>query len=89
MGSTRPKRSKEVADSQQNSPVAPTEEKSDTDKCPQCPENEVETEETTAAKENWVRCDACKVWFHWRCVGEAGDLDTIDKWYDHCRKTGA
>lgn len=33
-------------------------------------------------KENWVRCDVCKTWFHWRCAGE-GELDVIDKWYAH------
>lgn len=51
----------------------------DEDKCPAC------TEETTqdwdaADKESWVRCDACKRWFHWRCAGE-GDLETVGKWY--------
>lgn len=33
-----------------------------------------------AGKESWVRCDACKRWFHWRCAGEGGALDLIDKW---------
>jgi len=31
-------------------------------------------------KERWVRCDACKVWYHWRCVGKGEDIDSIDKW---------
>ena len=31
--------------------------------------------------ESWVRCDFCKTWYHWRCVGENGQLDTIDKWF--------
>jgi hypothetical protein len=31
--------------------------------------------------ESWVRCDSCKTWFHWRCVGESGQLEAIDKWF--------
>jgi hypothetical protein len=31
--------------------------------------------------ESWVMCDSCKTWYHWRCVGENGQLDTIDKWF--------
>ncbi|KAH9079132.1 JmjC domain-containing histone demethylation protein 1 [Lactarius deliciosus] len=36
--------------------------------------------------ESWVRCDSCKTWYHWRCVGENGQLDVIDKWFcGQCR----
>lgn len=49
------------------------------DKCPACKEDPQDTL-TAVEKEKWVRCDACKVWFHWRCVGEGGDLDAVDKW---------
>ncbi|KAI0302356.1 hypothetical protein B0F90DRAFT_1714157 [Multifurca ochricompacta] len=36
--------------------------------------------------ESWVRCDSCKTWYHWRCVGENGQLEVIDKWFcDPCR----
>ncbi|KAF9452791.1 jumonji superfamily protein [Macrolepiota fuliginosa MF-IS2] len=35
-------------------------------------------------KERWVRCDACKTWYHWRCVGQGDDIDGIDKWF--CQK---
>ncbi|KAI0747786.1 Clavaminate synthase-like protein [Daedaleopsis nitida] len=52
------------------------------DKCPACKEDSQDTL-TAVEKEKWVRCDACKVWFHWRCVGEGGDLDAVDKWF--CR----
>ncbi|KAH8108208.1 jumonji protein [Cristinia sonorae] len=49
------------------------------EKCPACtPDNPPVADE----EEKWVRCDACKAWFHWRCAGK-GDLDAIDKWY--CR----
>ncbi|KAH9984732.1 jumonji protein [Russula compacta] len=43
--------------------------------------------------ESWVRCDFCKTWYHWRCVGENGQLETIDKWFcspcraADCRRT--
>ena len=40
-----------------------------------------------AEKESWVRCDACKTWFHWRCAGE-GDLDAVGKWYVAKRESG-
>ncbi|EIW60698.1 Clavaminate synthase-like protein [Trametes versicolor FP-101664 SS1] len=60
-------------------------ERDEDDKCPAC-KNTVRPEGEpiiAADKEKWVRCDACKTWFHWRCVGEGGDLDTIGKWF--CR----
>lgn len=50
------------------------------DKCPACKDAQGDTPLTVAEKEKWVRCDACKSWFHWRCVGEGGDLDAVDKW---------
>ncbi|RDX45442.1 Clavaminate synthase-like protein [Lentinus brumalis] len=53
------------------------------DKCPACKDAQGDTPLTVAEKEKWVRCDACKSWFHWRCVGEGGDLDALDKWF--CR----
>jgi len=31
--------------------------------------------------ESWIRCDFCKTWYHWRCVGEHVQLETIDKWF--------
>jgi hypothetical protein len=47
--------------------------------CPACKGN-TEQELDNVNKENWVRCDACKTWFHWRCAGDNGDLEVIDKW---------
>ncbi|KAI0781268.1 Clavaminate synthase-like protein [Trametes elegans] len=57
--------------------------KDEDDKCPACEDGQKEGEQSVADKEKWVRCDACKTWFHWRCVGEGGDLDAVDKWF--CR----
>ncbi|KAI9056652.1 Clavaminate synthase-like protein [Trametes sanguinea] len=53
------------------------------DRCPACKEGEATGEQVAADKEKWVRCDACKTWYHWRCVGQGGDLDAVDKWF--CR----
>lgn len=52
--------------------------RSDDDLCPACEDKGADL--GPANKEDWVRCDACKTWFHWRCVGEGGDLEIIDKW---------
>jgi hypothetical protein len=50
------------------------------DLCPSCSvslSRDIKDEDS----ESWVRCDFCKTWYHWRCVGENGKLDTIDKWF--------
>ncbi|RPD65805.1 Clavaminate synthase-like protein [Lentinus tigrinus ALCF2SS1-7] len=60
-----------------------THAKTQDDKCPACKDTQEDTPLTVAEKEKWVRCDACKSWFHWRCVGEGGDLDAVGKWF--CR----
>lgn len=52
------------------------------DRCPACPQNdngEEKEKDSEAEPESWVRCDACRTWFHWRCAGK-GELDVIDKW---------
>ncbi|KAJ3526806.1 hypothetical protein NM688_g8215 [Phlebia brevispora] len=51
----------------------------DEDKCPACTED-TKQNWNSEDKESWVRCDACKTWFHWRCAGE-GDLDAVGKWF--------
>lgn len=57
--------------------AAPNEQEND--KCPACKNGESEAW-AAVDKENWVRCDACKTWYHWRCAGDGGDLDAVDKW---------
>ena len=64
----------------QPSPSPPqdaVESRQDDEKCPAC--EDVGENNDKVDQENWVRCDACRTWFHWRCVGE-GDLEAIDKW---------
>ncbi|OBZ75769.1 JmjC domain-containing histone demethylation protein 1 [Grifola frondosa] len=53
----------------------------DEDRCPACKEGESGEHWAAVDKESWVRCDACKTWFHWRCAGDNGDLDAVDKWF--------
>ena len=67
----------EVDDSNSNSNIEPSASTAE-ERCPACTEGAAAPEE----KENWVRCDACKDWFHWRCVADEGqELSQIDKWY--------
>jgi hypothetical protein len=46
--------------------------------CPAC--NADESPLNAAEKESWVRCDACKTWYHWVCAGNGDDLEVVDKW---------
>ncbi|EGN96043.1 hypothetical protein SERLA73DRAFT_162011 [Serpula lacrymans var. lacrymans S7.3] len=59
-----------------------------TDSCPACKSDEgSESSLSIFTKQSWVRCDACKTWFHWLCVGNGGELETIDRWFcDSCVK---
>lgn len=49
------------------------------EKCPSCKDDD-DSGSASTSKENWVRCDACKKWFHWRCIASDVDLESIDKW---------
>ncbi|PFH47184.1 hypothetical protein AMATHDRAFT_68337 [Amanita thiersii Skay4041] len=48
--------------------------------CPACAEQSNDSS-NTPEKESWIRCDACKTWYHWRCAGDGSDVDAVDKWY--------
>ncbi|KAH7889882.1 hypothetical protein F5I97DRAFT_1848318 [Phlebopus sp. FC_14] len=50
------------------------------DTCPACKDRR-DSEPDAVSKESWIRCDACKTWYHWVCAGNGGDPETIDKWY--------
>ncbi len=68
-------------DDSQTQPAQEGEEKGQrkqVDVCPACKDDSDQTP-PSADKEQWVRCDACKIWFHWRCAGQ-GDLEAVDKW---------
>lgn len=49
------------------------------DTCPDC-KNQQDPNAEPSTKDNWIRCDACKTWYHWVCAGNGGDPDAIDKW---------
>ena len=51
------------------------------DLCPSCSVSLTRDQVKDDNNESWVRCDFCKTWYHWRCVGENGQLETIDKWF--------
>ncbi|KAG7086721.1 hypothetical protein E1B28_002655 [Marasmius oreades] len=44
--------------------------------CPACTQDQ-QLQDT----EEWAMCGLCKVWYHWRCVGNGEELSTIDKWF--------
>ncbi|KAF9002043.1 JmjC domain-containing histone demethylation protein 1 [Cyathus striatus] len=49
------------------------------DVCPSCPTHRESS--PGCGKESWIRCDACRTWYHWRCAGNGEDVEMIDKWY--------
>ena len=70
----------EVTPPNSQGPADAEPERKEEDKCPACKEGETLKDWNDEDKESWVRCDACKKWFHWRCAGD-GDLEAIGKWY--------
>lgn len=63
----------------QETPVHPVTMASEEDSCPACKDLPTDVQ-STVFKESWIRCDACKSWYHWVCAGNGADVDTIDKW---------
>ncbi|KAH9483854.1 JmjC domain-containing histone demethylation protein 1 [Psilocybe cubensis] len=64
----------------------PANEDESDQRCPAC------TEETLglingSRRENWIECDNCNTWYHWRCAGNGEDVNNIAKWYcEACTK---
>lgn len=69
----------EVHELVQEAPVQPATMASEEDTCPACKDLPTDLQ-SAVFKENWIRCDACKSWYHWVCAGNGADVDTIDKW---------
>ncbi|KAF7295182.1 Jumonji superfamily protein [Mycena indigotica] len=82
---TRASGSSPLSSSPSTPEPAPEPKTGPTDSCPGC------TSESRATfnqfeKENWICCDVCKDWYHWRCAvaGEEDktlSMDKIDKWF--------
>ena len=51
----------------------------ESDSCPACKTSTADDVDG-GTKENWIGCDACKTWFHWRCAGNGENMDVINKW---------
>ena len=70
----------------QETPVQPTLMASEEETCPACKDLPSD-QQSTVPKESWIRCDACKSWYHWVCAGNGADVDTIDKWQVYAEAT--
>ncbi|KAF9228635.1 Clavaminate synthase-like protein [Gyrodon lividus] len=70
----------EESEPMQEIPVEPVLMTSEEDTCPAC-KTLPQSQPNAGSKENWIRCDACRTWYHWICAGNGGDVDAIDKWY--------
>ncbi|KAF8644156.1 hypothetical protein AX16_008683 [Volvariella volvacea WC 439] len=51
---------------------------SDDNTCPAC---STSSEGKALDKQNWIRCDNCKKWFHWGCAGNGTNVEIIDQWF--------
>jgi F-box and leucine-rich repeat protein 10/11 len=53
----------------------------DEDICPACTAETAK--DAQGNKENWIQCEACSKWFHWRCAGNGENMELVNKWYVH------
>jgi len=70
--------------SQSNEPESEThpetqQDGEETELCPGCTDESRMSAES-AAETKWVRCDGCKLWHHWHCVGKGNDLELVARW---------
>nr|AUT12061.1 JSTF1 [Flammulina velutipes] len=79
MATGRRGRSRKTRDATSEDPNDNAGQDNDSKLCPACPK----TPEDDAGKDKdiWIRCDACRVWYHWACAGKGEDSSMIDKWY--------
>ncbi|EAU88440.2 JmjC domain-containing histone demethylation protein 1 [Coprinopsis cinerea okayama7 len=54
--------------------------KTPSETCPLCPDEKQERRRSSR-REDWIQCEACNTWFHWKCTGDKTDLATIAKWF--------
>lgn len=64
--------------SRENTPSA-SDGEAEKEVCPACSADSTENRRAFV-KENWILCDLCKTWYHWRCAGSSEDVETVDKW---------
>ena len=77
----KPTATHSASSTRSNTPVQVKEPEAENLTAETCPACDLSKETTTAVdKESWIRCDACKTWYHWRCVGDDSDVESIDKW---------
>lgn len=50
------------------------------DSCPACADSAQDRQQIVNG-DTWIRCDACKKWFHWVCVASPNqDHESVGRW---------
>jgi F-box/leucine-rich repeat protein 10/11 len=57
---------------------APEVKSDDKDSCPACSSRP--SRHDSEDKRTWIQCDKCRTWFHWHCVGDGNDCNSLQKW---------
>jgi hypothetical protein len=71
--------SAQASDSSALSELPPATAADEKDRCPSCPDEPYQVR--AGEKDTWIQCNKCKVWFHWRCVGEGADHEALQRWW--------
>lgn len=72
-------KSPEMSPSLSESPEKVQPQHGSDDNCPSCTPATKELM-NGSRKENWIECDNCNTWYHWRCAGNGEDVENIAKW---------